>query len=156
MQFPLVPYAYDPSPEELETYWKIDDLLGPIENISWGCHSFTMENEHEYKISVRMMNPYGGGVPTFYKGYLEFEESVPFFHEHTVLNELFSCPSPLLCLSSRKLSWGDAVIDFSRPLSLQTEDLWMSIDGIHGPRQIVQQAFDLLDEIFMMRQHMDV
>lgn len=129
MHYPLLPFYGDAewTKEQLEAVWKIDDLLGSKDKMKQTLDVATIEND-DYRITIRMMNRYGGGVPTFYKGYLQI------FGNVSGLSLEDDNPSLLIhSYEPNRWCWEKKdTIDFSQGPHFQS--VW------YGPRQIVQDA----------------
>jgi hypothetical protein len=125
------------STDELESVWKIDDLMNKNEQCVQEGDRVTIHSEEKnYRIVIRLFNRYGGGLPAFYKGYLYIDAIPP----HTTL-ECFD--NSILVEQLGKTSWcwyARESIDFSRHLDDQYGD-W------YGPRQIVLQAHLFLAQL---------
>lgn len=141
MHYPLLPFLAESelSTDELESVWKIDDLMSDDEHcIQEGDRVTITCEKRNYRIVIRLFNRYGGGLSAFYKGYLYLDSTQPLecFDDSLIFEQL------------GKTSWcwhAPESIDFSRHLDDQYGD-W------YGPRQIVLQAHLFLAQCHLIKQ----
>jgi len=161
MHYPLLPFGYEPTTTELEDYWRIDDLLQPQDALSLSScclykKTCLLENpDRGFSLRIRQINPYGNGLPMFYKGYLQFDDHCLHRARCALLEPstyvspyALDFPQEVFCIALDCLSWGEAYgIDMSRPLSEQMGE-------IRGPRQVVEEALTLFSQLSIFEENL--
>lgn len=159
MHYPLLPFQYEPSIEDLDQYWYIDDLLDDNCRIQLLDKTFVLTyQDRGFSVRIRQMNPYGNGLPCFYKGYIHFEDDClyhvrkAFFDEDMFLDKnIVSFPIHITCISHNLVAWGEASYDMSRPLFLESDS---DVYDIRGPRQVVQEALTIVSQLSIVEENL--